>query len=98
MLVKIHELANKEFTEATEWYELQSKDLGKKFKKSVIEKINKIKKNPKWFLAEEGNIYKAYIPKFPYKILFTIENNEIIAIWAIAHLHRKPWYWQSRIS
>ncbi|MGA7722300.1 MAG: hypothetical protein WCA84_14105 [Ignavibacteriaceae bacterium] len=98
MRVKIHELAHKEFNEATEWYELQSKDLGNRFKTSVIEKINIIKKNPQWFLVEAGNIHKAYIPKFPYKILFTIENSETIIIWAIAHLHRKPWYWQSRIT
>lgn len=98
MKIKIHELAVKEFDEAIEWYELQSKDLGKKFKKSVLEKINKIKRNPYWFLKEEDNIYKAYINKFPFKILFTIENNENIIIWAIAHLHRKPWYWQSRIN
>lgn len=46
MPVKIHELAAKEFDEAIEWYELQSVGLGKRFKKSVIEQINKIKKNP----------------------------------------------------
>ena len=33
MQVKIHELAAKEFNEAVEWYELQSKGLGKQFKK-----------------------------------------------------------------
>ena len=98
MLVNIHELAAKEFNEAVEWYELQSDALGKRFKKSVIEQINKIKKNPKWYLIEAGNIYKAYIPKFPYKILFTIEDNKNIVIWAVAHMHRKPWYWQSRMS
>ncbi len=98
MPVKIHELATKEFDEAIEWYELQSDGLGKRFKKSVIEQINKIKKNPEWYLIEAGNIYKAYIPKFLYKILFTIEDNKNIVIWAVAHMHRKPWYWQSRMS
>ena len=96
MFVKIHELAAKELDEASEWYELQSKGLGKRFKESVVGQINKIKKKPKWYLIEEENIYKAYIPKFPYKILFSIENNETIVIWAIAHMHRKPWFWQSR--
>lgn len=97
MKVKIHELASKEFDEAVEWYELQSKGLGQRFRKSVFEQLKKIKRNPDWYLIEAGNIQKAYVPKFPYKILFTIENNEIIIIWAIAHIHRKPWYWQSRI-
>ena len=97
MQVNIHELAGKELNEAVDWYELQAKDLGKRFKSAVIEKVKIIKKNPHWFLIEEGEIYKAYIAKFPYKILFTIENKQNIIIWAIAHMHRKPWYWQSRI-
>ena len=56
----------------------------------------KIKQNPDWFLIEAENIYKAYIPKFPYKILYTLDKEKII-VWAIAHMHRKPWYWQSRM-
>lgn len=97
MKIRIHDLAVKEFDEAIEWYELQADGLGTRFKKSVIDQMNKIKKNPKWFLKETDNIYKAYVPKFPYKILFTIEDNKNIVVWAVAHMHRKPWYWQSRI-
>ena len=97
MKVSIHELAVKEFDEAIEWYEIQSKGFGKRFKKSVTDQIKKIKENPNWFLRETDSIYKAYVPKFPYKILFT-SDKDIIVIWAIAHMHRKPWYWQSRMS
>ncbi len=96
MKIKIHELAAQEFDEAIEWYELQAKGLGKRFKKSVANQLKKIKQNPDWFLIEAENIYKAYIPKFPYKILYTLGKERII-VWAIAHMHRKPWYWQSRM-
>ena len=96
MKIKIHELAVQEFDEAIEWYELQSKGLGKRFKKSVTHQLKKIKQNPDWFLIEAENIYKVYIPKFPYKILYTLDKEKII-VWAIAHMHRKPWYWQSRM-
>ncbi len=41
MKIKIHELAAQEFDEAIEWYELQSKGLGKRFKKSVNSQLNK---------------------------------------------------------
>jgi hypothetical protein len=43
MTIKIHELASKEFDEAIEWYELQSKGLGIRFKRAVIEQMDKIK-------------------------------------------------------
>ena len=95
MKIKIHELANNEFKDAIDWYENQSKGLGNRFKETVINQIKKIDKNPEWFLKETDNIYKAYIPKFPYKILFSI-NKDMLIIWAIAHMHREPWYWQSR--
>ena len=45
MKINIHELAAKEFDEAIEWYELQSKGLGRRFKKSVIDQLKKIKQN-----------------------------------------------------
>ena len=66
MKIDIHELTAKEFDEAIEWYELQSKELGKRFKKSVMDQLKTIKKNPNWFLIESDNIHKAYVPKFPY--------------------------------
>ena len=95
MQIKIHELASREFDEAIDWYEMQTKGLGIRFKKLVVGQLRKIKENPGWFPVEESNIFKAYIPKFPYKILYTFDK-EIIVVLAIAHLHRKPWYWQSR--
>ncbi len=96
MKINIHECAAKELDEAIEWYDFQSSGLGRRFKKTVIEQIRKIRKHPTWFLTESNSILKAYIPKFPYKILFTASRDEIV-IWAIAHMHRKPRFWQSRL-
>ena len=97
MKINIHEQAAMEFDEAIEWYEIQSKGLGRRFRKSVTDQLRKIRGNPDWFLKEADNIYKAYVPKFPYKSLFTSDKDRI-GVWAIAHMHRKPWYWQSRMS
>ncbi len=97
MKVHIHEMAAREFDEAIQWYDLQSEGLGSRFKKTTLRAIDKIKATPNWFLKETEDLYKAYVPKFPYKILYTIEAEHIV-IWAVAHLHRKPWYWQSRMN
>ena len=93
--IEVEEHAVNEFNAAIEWYERQTEGLGKRFKKIVLSQIKNIKKNPTWFLHEEDNIYKVYIPKFPYKILYTVEEGHII-IWAFMHMHRKPGYWKSR--
>ncbi|GAB6094787.1 hypothetical protein JCM14469_10390 [Desulfatiferula olefinivorans] len=97
MNVKIHELAALEFDEAIRWYDIQSTGLGKRFKKTVLAQIRKIRQAPDWFLVEDGDIYKAYIPKFPYKILFSFGRDTIV-IWAVSHLHRRPWHWQARLD
>ncbi|MBL4774628.1 MAG: hypothetical protein JKY87_01025 [Mariprofundus sp.] len=95
--IEIHEFASLEFDEAIEWYEFQTAGLGNRFKKLVVSQIKQLQHNPSWYLKEDDEIYKAYIPKFPYKILFTFDDQKIV-IWAIAHLHRKPSYWQSRVG
>ena len=41
MKIKIHELANKEFNDAIDWYKNQSEGLGKRFKQSVINQIKR---------------------------------------------------------
>ena len=43
MKIKIHEIAALELDEASEWYEIQSKGLGKRFKDSVKDQLKKIK-------------------------------------------------------
>ncbi len=78
MKIEIHELVAEEFDEAIEWYEIQSTGLGKRFKDTVIAQLLKIQKNPEWFLKEAENIFKAYAPKFPYKILLTSDENKIV--------------------
>ena len=99
MKIRIDNLALNEYFDAIKWYELQSKGLEIQFKATVRGQIKLIKRNPSWFLIEEDNIFKAYLPKFPYKILYTVNSEEkLITIWAFAHLHKKPWYWQKRLK
>ena len=97
MKVGIHDLAAKELFDAVNWYNQLQNGLGKRFQEKVVLQVGKIRKNPEWFPRESKEIFKVYIPKLPYKIFYSVEDNSII-IWAIAHLHRKPWYWQLRIS
>jgi len=45
----------------------------------------------------DSTIRRCLIKRFPYSILYGI-NVDMIVIIAIAHLHRKPNYWQGRLS
>ena len=96
MNIRFHEQAKHELDEAIEWYDMQAMGVGGRFKVALRGLLEKVKLHPDWFLKEEDDVYKAYVPKFPYKVLYTIEKHELV-VWAIAHLHRRPRYWNARV-
>lgn len=61
----------------------------------VKKSIKRIIEYPKASSIERGDVRKCLLHKFPYKILYSMEDDHILII-AIAHLHRKPDYWIER--
>jgi len=90
-------LAVSELHDATQYYELEVNGLGKRFKKEVKKSIKRIINNPFAWRREQGDIRRYLMHTFPYKIIYSIEKNYIYII-AIAHYHRKPYFWSSRIN
>ncbi|MBW7898248.1 Plasmid stabilization system protein [Candidatus Brocadiaceae bacterium B188] len=95
MKVIFTNLAKLELEDATAFYELEYLGLGKRFKQEVKKSIKRIIEYPKACSIERGDVRKCLLHKFPYKILYSIEDDHILII-AIAHLHRKPDYWIER--
>ncbi len=48
------------------------------------------------FVKVKKDIRKCIINKFPFNILYSVENDYILVI-AIAHHHRNPDYWINKI-
>ena len=92
MNIEISEFAQKELEDAVLYYELELYGLGRKFKEEVRKAIKRIKKYPTSWPPERGEVRKCFVSKFPYKILYSIQKQNIIIL-AIAHQHRKPGYW-----
>ena len=91
------DLAKEEYRDAIEYYEFEIEGLGKKFKEEIIRALKNIKRFPKVGVVEEGDVRRYLLHKFPYKILYSIENDYIYII-AVAHMHREPDYWIGRIK
>ena len=51
---------------------------------------------PDSYMLIDSTIRRCLIKRFPYSILYGI-NVDMIVIIAVAHLHRKPNYWQGRV-
>lgn len=78
------------------WYQKQRQGLGYEFLLSVEECINTILLNPFFSFNVTSLVRRAVIPRFPYNIYYTIED-DIIFIHVIMHQFRDPEAWQMKI-
>lgn len=92
MQVLFSELALKELDDATTYYELEYSGLGSNFRAEIKKSIERIVEHPLAWSIERGEVRRALLHRFPYKILYSIEKDHMFII-AIAHQHRKPDYW-----
>ncbi|KFD41358.1 plasmid stabilization protein [Peptococcaceae bacterium SCADC1_2_3] len=95
MKVIFSKYAKQELEDAASFYELEYPGLGEKFKEEVRRAILRIVDYPEAWSIESGEVRKYLLHKFPYKILYSIEQDYIFII-TIAHGHRKPDYWIER--
>ena len=95
MDVLFDDLAAYELNDASEYYELEVPGLGIRFKNEVKKAIRRICEYPMAWSIEKDSIRRCLLHKFPYKIIYSIENDYIYII-AIAHCHRHPDYWIDR--
>ena len=81
----------------SEWYEMQLKGLGIRYKNQTKKQINSLKKNPYLFSIKYDEIRCRKIEKFPFLIHYTIdEESKIINIFAVFHTSRSPEIWKKR--
>jgi plasmid stabilization system protein ParE len=72
-------------------------ELGKRFSAAATKALNEIEERPKMYRLFDGKARKARIMRFPYAIVYWLDENTIHII-CVMHLHREPGYWHSRLS
>lgn len=96
MKIKYLKLAKLEFHDAISHYESEQIGLGRKFELEIKSSINRIKRFPTAYVKIQDEVRKCVLHKFPFNILYSIEEDYIVII-AISHHHRKPDYWVNRL-
>lgn len=94
--VFFHQAVKEEFLNSRDYYDELVLGLGKPFVIEVERCINIIKSNPLAYPIVRQNIRKAVIMKFPFSILYKLEDDNIYIL-AVMHQKRKPLYWSSRV-
>ena len=88
--------AEAELAEAFDWYEHRVPGLGADFLMALDTAVDSILSNPLQHPALHRSIRRALLRRFPYQVLFLVEEDAIIVI-AVFHGARDPRRWQDRI-
>ena len=87
--------AELEMLDAAQYYELQLSGLGHDFLDQIDAAIETIRRNPERWPIIKMNIRRRLIPRFPYALLYRVDQDAII-IQATMHTSRRPDYWLGR--
>jgi toxin ParE2 len=95
--VRFLEVARAELREAVRFYEAQRSGLGAEFRDEVRSTLERVKRFPEAWQILSANTRRCRTRRFPYGIIYRFQSAEILVV-AIAHLHRRPEYWNDRPS
>jgi toxin ParE2 len=96
MNVRLLAPATAELDEAVAWYAAQAAGLERRFIDERTARKRIAERPHAWRPLGDG-VRRFRLGRFPYGLIYAVEADEIVVL-AVAHLHRKPNYWRSRLS
>jgi len=96
MQIKFLEIAQIELDDAVSYYNREMSGLGDRFLTEIVNTLDRIGKFPHAWQPCSKRTRRCRLRLFPYGIIYQIIDHEIL-VTAVANLHRKPEYWQSRL-
>jgi len=97
--VKISPEALMDIQDITDWYNLQKRNLGKRFQKATIKHIDSLSKSPYAYAIRYNEIRCALIKGFPYMIHYHIEEDSfIVEVLAVISTDRNPMIWKEKTN
>jgi plasmid stabilization system protein ParE len=90
-----HPEALTEYAEAVQYYTEQRIEVAQAFINSIEDTVYRIREAPTRYAAIYDDVRRCMAKKFPYGILYTIEQDYILIL-AVMHCSREPGYWKSR--
>jgi plasmid stabilization system protein ParE len=97
MNVRFLSPARQELDDAVAWYDQQADGLGKEFLDELDRVIRRVVAYPLSSIEIEPGLRRGLLARFPYGIIYG-QDEDIVVIVAVAHLHREPRYWADRVK
>jgi toxin ParE1/3/4 len=92
MRLDLTERARLDIHRARAWYEEQGIGLGDRLYDDLMETIDKVLDNPRFFAEWKPGVRGARCHLFPYRVLYRIRE-DVIRVLAVYHLSRDPDRW-----
>jgi len=96
MRFAFHPDAESEFDQAVAYYEARQSGLGLELADAVLATIAQILDYPEAGSSFSKNTRRCLAKRFPYGIIYQIHEGTVRII-AVAHLSRRPGYWEDRV-
>jgi len=94
--VEFHEAAALEYQAAYDWYFERSEDAASRFAAEVEIAVGMIGEAPQRWPASTYGTRRVLLRRFPFAVIYR-EQPSAIQVLAVAHAHRRPWYWKERV-
>ena len=97
MSVRLLESAQVELDDAIAWYASQAPGLGDVFLIETLKTLKLIEQYPKAWHPLTQQVRRCRLRRFPYSVIYAQEGSDLLVL-ALAHQHRKPDYWRTRLN
>jgi plasmid stabilization system protein ParE len=95
--VEYFDEAIKEAEAAAHWYSERSASAADGFTDEIDAAIAAIEQNPNAWPAHDHGTRHYLLRRYPFSVVYRVEASRILIV-AVAHGHRRPGYWKSRVE
>jgi plasmid stabilization system protein ParE len=100
--LQIHPSADAEVDEAAAWYDAQTTGVGNDFIVAAGTAVRSAARRPRIgspvsIQSEVGEVRRVRVVGFPYQVVYAVLPDHVTVL-AVAHNHRTPGYWASRLD
>ena len=96
MRVRLLTIAKQELDDAVAWYDERTPGLGREFFDEIDRAVRRAAAFPMSCTEMEPDVRRCLLARFPYGLIFGVDQETLVIV-AVAHLHREPRYWVTRL-
>ncbi len=90
--------AEAEFYDIVDYYKQFDHALSRDFIDEFDSTVQRLIKYPKAGHPYLHQTKRIFLNRFPYAIVYKIYNDQLIMVFAVMHMKRKPNYWEKRLK